>query len=114
LAAGARAIYFGTVTSSDDVHVVTAANSSDALAGTDAGSVKVSALTEFPAKGRATGGVRAHKFVRNEDQLYFAAVVQGEPLALAADGKPVELPELAKRDASGTPLASVVGSVGSR
>ncbi len=114
LSDGARAVHFSVVRDAEDAFVVTAANSSDALSGTDSGSVKVSKLSEFPAKGRATGGVRAQKFVRNEDQLYFAAIVVGEPMAAAVDGKPLELPEPAKRDASGAPAAGFIASVGTR
>ena len=113
LSEGASAIYFGAIENADGVVVVTAANSSEALPGTDAGSAKVSALAEFPAKGRATGGVRAQKFVRNEDQLYFAGITLDPAMACAIDGKPVDLGELAKRDASGTPLGSVVSGLGS-
>ncbi|MEY4310502.1 MAG: hypothetical protein RLZ71_428 [Actinomycetota bacterium] len=113
LSEGASAIYFGAIENADGVVVVTAANSSEALPGTDAGSAKVSALAEFPAKGRATGGVRAQKFVRNEDQLYFAGIALDPAMACAIDGKPVDLGELAKRDASGTPLGSVVSGLGS-
>jgi DNA gyrase subunit A len=92
--------------------VVTAAHSSESLAGTDAGSAKVTPLSQFPPKGRATGGVRAHKFIRNEDALYFAGLAKS-PLAADQDGKPLELPaELGKRDGSGTPLAGRLGSVG--
>lgn len=114
LSQGSRAIFFGAGNSASDSLVVTAANSSDALAGTDAGSVKVSSLSEFPSKGRATGGVRSHKFLRNEDQLYFAKVISSAALALDADAKPLELPAPAKRDASGSPLTSVIGSIGTR
>lgn len=111
LAKDAQAIYFGCA--GPDAIVVTAANNSSALAGTDPGSAKASALTEFPAKGRATGGVRAHKFIRNEDQLYFAWVGSADSLAATADGKPMELNlELAKRDASGTKLTSALGGLG--
>jgi DNA gyrase subunit A len=113
LSADSRVIYFGVV-GEDDAVVVTAANSSEALAGTDSGSIKQTPLAEFPSKGRATGGVRAHKFVRNEDQLYFASVTSGEALAMAFDGKPIELPAAAKRDASGTQVGSVIASVGTR
>jgi len=114
LSPDARAIFFGAGAPDQKLSVVTAANSAQSLAGTDAGSVKVSKLEEFPAKGRATGGVRSHKFLRNEDQLYFAAVVDSQALAIAVDGKPIELPEPAKRDASGSPLASVIAAVGVR
>jgi len=113
LSEGAQAIFFGSVSGSDNPLVVTAANSSLAIPGTDAGSVKISDLAEFPGKGRATGGVRAQRFVRGEDQLYFGWVGV-EPLkALTVDGKPIELRgEKAKRDASGTQQANVIGSVG--
>ena len=114
LSNGANAIHFSAIQNMENCWVVTCANSSDSLPGTDAGSTKVSALSEFPAKGRATGGVRAHKFVRNEDQLFFATVTEGTPLASAKNGAVVELPEPSKRDASGTPSTTVIAGVGSR
>jgi len=108
----ASVIFFGVVTDRENSVVLTAANASDMIPGTDPGSGKVSALSEFPGKGRATGGVRAQRFIRSEDQLYFAHV--GHKLgALALDGRPVDLPEeLAKRDASGALLPNVIGSAG--
>jgi DNA gyrase subunit A len=109
---GARVIAFGKASGDSEVFVITAANSSQALAGTDAGSIKVSALSEFPSKGRATGGVRGHKFLRNEDQLYFAAVAIAPAAALASDGKPLELPEPSKRDASGSSSLAIIAGVG--
>ena len=109
----ASVIFFGVVTNRETATVLTAANASDVLPGTDPGSGKVSALGEFPAKGRATGGVRAQRFIRSEDQLYFA-YVGSDLAALALDGRPVDLPEeLAKRDASGALLPNVIGSAGS-
>lgn len=112
LSDGAKVIAFAAIVNADEASVVTAANSSAALAGTDAGSIKLSSLAEFPAKGRATGGVRGQKLLRNEDQLYFAAVAQGAPAASATDGKPLELPEPAKRDASGTTASAAILGVG--
>lgn len=112
VAAGSRVIFFGLAKQAGDIAVVTAANSSMALAGTDSGSIKVTELSEFPPKGRATGGVRGHKFLRSEDQLYFAALAVGPAVAVATDGKPLELPEKAKRDASGTVGNSPIGGVG--
>ena len=110
---GAKVINFSVVTDAATAVVVTAANSSLSLAGTDAGSLKVSDLSEFPGKGRATGGVRSQRFVRGEDQLYFAWVGNEPVRALTADGKPIDLRgEKAKRDASGSPQAAVIGSVG--
>ena len=113
LAKDASAIYFNAVDA--ESVVVTAANNSSAIAGTDPGSAKVRELSEFPAKGRATGGVRAQKFIRNEDQLYFAWVGSGDALAATSDGKPIELNlELAKRDASGSKIDSAIGGLGSK
>jgi DNA gyrase subunit A len=63
--------------------------------------IKTSAYSEFPAKGRATGGVRSHKFLRGESSLRLAAVSVGG-LLYASDGKEVPLPKPSKRDASGT------------
>ncbi len=112
LSDGAKVIAFGAVTKPEEAFVVTAANSSGALAGTDAGSIKLSKLDEFPAKGRATGGVRGQKLLRSEDQLYFAAVATMAPAASASDGKPLELPEPAKRDASGSAAPAAIAGVG--
>ena len=111
LSDGAKVIAFESIEIPSEAFVVTAANSSAALPGTDAGSIKISSLEEFPAKGRATGGVRGQKLLRSEDQLYFAAVTAQPPAASATDGKPLELPEPAKRDASGSAAsASIFGA----
>lgn len=113
LADGAEAIAFFVVgASAFDAVVVTIAASSTAIAGTDAGSAKVSAFSEFPAKGRATGGVRAHRFLKGEDALALAWV-GSDPRAVGPDGATRTLPEPgAKRDASGTPLDGVIGAIG--
>lgn len=111
LSDGAKVIAFASIENPAEAFVVTAANSSAALAGTDAGSIKLSSLEEFPAKGRATGGVRGQKLLRNEDQLYFASITSTLPAASATDGKPLELPEPAKRDASGSAAsATIIGA----
>ncbi|WP_203579481.1 DNA gyrase/topoisomerase IV subunit A [Microbacterium hibisci] len=110
---GAQVIAFDVVGPSEfDAVVVTIAGSTTAIAGTDAGSAKVSLFSEFPAKGRATGGVRAHRFLKGEDALTLAWVGTA-PRALGSDGTTRALPEAgAKRDASGAPLDGVVGAVG--
>jgi len=111
LGKGSEAIYFGAV--DETAVVITAANNSSAISGTDSGSAKLSELSEFPMKGRATGGLRAHKFIRNEDQVYFAWAGNPEFVASAADGKPIELDlEPSKRDASGSKIASPLGAIG--
>ena len=45
-----------------------------ALPGTQPGSLKVTPYAEYPTKGRGTGGVRAHRFLRGEDTLVLAWV----------------------------------------
>jgi DNA gyrase subunit A len=113
LSDGARAIYFTSLKTSKNTQVLTAASNSESLGAVDSGSAKLSALSEFPPKGRATGGVRAQKFIRDENQLYFAHVGDGPILACASSGKPLEVTTtLAKRDASGTPLSATIISAG--
>jgi len=78
-------------------------------------SAKVSPFTEFPAKGRATGGVRAQRFLKGEDALHLAWVGSSPALAVAADGSARQLPDGgAKRDGSGQALEAVVAAVGRR
>ena len=94
--------------------VVTCAAGPAALDGLNAQSVKVSDLAEFPAKGRATGGVRAHKFLRGEDHLTLGAAVLAPPLAADARGAARTVPaELARRDGSGVPLETPIAAVSS-
>jgi DNA gyrase subunit A len=103
LAAGARACWFGAFDPADAV-VVTISGSSSALPGPEAGSVKVAPFAEYPGKGRATGGVRCHRFLKGEDTLVFAWAGTGPALAAAASGAPVDLPEATgRRDGSGIP-----------
>ena len=107
--------FFGGVELSDDDVVVTVSGASDALPGTEAGNVKVTALSEYPAKGRGTGGVRCHRFLRNEDTLLTAYVGPAPALAASAAGTPVDLPtELGRRDGSGTPAAQPIAAIAGR
>jgi len=113
LGAKATVIFFGAVDPAADVVVATISSSTTTIAGADPGRAKVSALSEFPAKGRATGGVRAHSFLKGEDVLGLAWAGAAPPLAVGADGSQRQLPDSgAKRDASGTPLDNVIGSIG--
>ncbi|MFL6157134.1 MAG: DNA topoisomerase (ATP-hydrolyzing) subunit A [Marmoricola sp.] len=103
LTGSARATWFGAVPSTDAV-VVTVSGASSALPGTESGSVKVTPFSEYPAKGRATGGVRCHRFLKGEDTLVFAWAGPAPARAAAASGAPVDLPEAdGRRDGSGTP-----------
>ena len=98
-----------------DCDVVTVAGSSAALPGTDTGTVKVTPFSEYPSKGRATGGVRCHRFLKGEDILQKAWVGQAPAVAAAASGAPVPLPTPdSRRDMSGTPAAQPIDGLGTR
>ena len=114
LAEDAHVLWFGAVPSPQDSIVVTVSGSSDALAGTQAGSAKVTPFEAYPAKGRATGGVRCHRYLKGEDVLLFAWVGRLPARASRADGKPVRLPDLTeRRDGSGEALPRAITTVGS-
>ncbi|MEY4457841.1 MAG: hypothetical protein RIS25_434 [Actinomycetota bacterium] len=111
LADGDVVIHFAAV-ASDDARVVTITAVEGTLAGADPGRAKVSLFSDFPGKGRATGGVRAHALLKGEIGLS-RAWVGLNPLAVGSDGTPLELPtELGKRDGSGSALSHVVSGIG--
>jgi DNA gyrase subunit A len=113
LASGAHVVFFGAVTRDADALVVTIAGSSAALPGTDAGTAKVAAYSEYPPKGRGTGGVRAHRFLRGEDTLLLGWVGPAPAKATASSGVAIELPAAnGRRDGSGTPLPAPVLAIG--
>ncbi len=112
LSAKATVVFFGAVTGDDNV-AVTISGAEGILPGTDPGRIKVSRFEEFPGKGRATGGVRAHAFLKGEDRLTLAWVGPASARAVGPDGAARMLPEAtARRDASGQPLDAVIGSIG--
>jgi DNA gyrase subunit A len=103
LGTGQSVVWFGALDPASAV-VVTASGSSTALPGTEAGAVKVTPFTEYPRKGRATGGVRCHRFLKGEDALILAWAGAAPARAAAASGSPVELPDATgRRDGSGVP-----------
>ncbi len=121
LAAGQHVAWFGAIDSPapEGSVVVTASGTSTALPGTEAGAVKVAPFSEYPGKGRATGGVRCHRFLKGEDTLVFAWAGTAPARASATSGSPVELPApTGKRDGSGVPgsqpIAAAAGPVSSR
>ncbi len=116
LAPKSHVVSFGAFDPTDAV-VVTVSGASSALPGTDAGAVKVTVFADFPGKGRATGGVRCHRFLRGEDTLVFAWAGPAPARAASATGTPIELPEaVGRRDGSGVPgsvpIAACAGPVG--
>ncbi len=135
LAARASAIWFGAVhpagaagaagaagpagvigaAGQGDAVVVTVAGSAGALPGTMAATVKVTPYLDYPPKGRATGGVRCHRFLKGEDVLVLAWAGPGPARGATDAGTPVELPPASgRRDGSGErvrqPLAAVGGA----
>ena len=117
LGSGAHVIHFAGIQAdaAADAVVVTIAASNETLLGTDPGSAKVSPFSEFPAKGRATGGVRSQRLLKGEDALHLAWVGRSPALAVGTDGSARQLPDGgAKRDASGQPLEGVVAAIGVR
>ncbi|TBN56829.1 DNA topoisomerase IV subunit A [Glaciihabitans arcticus] len=113
LGAKAAVVFFGALDPEAENIVATVSSSTETIAGVDPGRAKVSALGEFPGKGRATGGVRAHSFLKGEDVLALAWAGPAPALAVGTDGSARTLPESgAKRDASGTVLDGVIGSIG--
>jgi DNA gyrase subunit A len=112
LGIGAQAVFFGVAPPSGSV-VVTVSGTSRALPGTDAGSVKVTPFEEYPEKGRATGGVRCHRFLKGEDVLLLAWAGPAPAIAAAASGSPVPLPPAeGRRDGSGTAASQPIAAVG--
>jgi DNA gyrase subunit A len=127
LAPRASVIWFGAVDPAAGVQdaasdgpasgpvVVTVAGAAGALPGTMAATVKVTPFAEFPPKGRATGGVRCHRFLKGEDVLVLAWAGAGPARGATEAGTPVELPPPAgRRDGSGErvrhPLAAIGGT----
>jgi DNA gyrase subunit A len=114
LGVGASVSFFGAVDPSRDSVIVTIAGTSKALPGTDAGTVKVTAFDEYPAKGRATGGVRCHRFLKGEDTLLLGWAGPTPAWAAATSGVPVELPAAdRRRDGSGLPGTQPIAAVAS-
>jgi len=108
---GASVVWFGAI--GPDSVVVTVAGSAGALPGTGAETIKITPFSEYPPKGRATGGVRCHRFLKGEDALVLAWAGPAPVLGATESGAPVDLPEpVGKRDGSGTPLNQPLAILG--
>ncbi|MBM7050709.1 DNA topoisomerase (ATP-hydrolyzing) subunit A [Rothia sp. ZJ1223] len=102
-------IAFGATAPGTNAQVVTVTNAASSMEP----SVKVTELSEFPAKGRATAGMRAHRLLTGETQLDFAWVGVGPAKAVSAAGVARTLPtEFGARDGSGVPLVQAIVAVG--
>jgi DNA gyrase subunit A len=128
LSAGAAVVWFGAVAdpaagsgtgsgagggAAGDAVVVTVAGSSHALPGTAAATVKVTPFREYPAKGRATGGVRCHRFLKGEDVLVLAWAGPAPARAATDAGVPVYLPDAdGRRDGSGERIRQGLAALG--
>jgi DNA gyrase subunit A len=90
---GAKAIAFGIISKEE---------AAKSLVITHTGkSVKATPYDLYGAKGRATQGMRSHKFLKGEDKLVLAAVSPSGTL-FTAEGKEVPTPKIDKRrDGSG-------------
>jgi DNA gyrase subunit A len=95
LTADNEVISFTVVTTADPQH-------GEPMVVTSTGTqVKVTPFELYPAKGRATGGVRVQRFLKGETRLT-VAWVGPRPVGASSTGDPVELPEPdARRDGSG-------------
>ena len=117
LAEGASVIWFGAVPAAaeTDAVVVTVAGTAGALPGTGAATAKVTPYREYPGKGRATGGVRCHRFLRSkgEDALLLAWAGPAPGRGATDAGMPVDLPPPdPRRDGSGTPVGQPLAALG--
>lgn len=110
-----KVLFFGLAnseTSAGDL-VVTVAGTGDSLPGTEAGMVKVTPFALYPAKGRATGGVRCQRFLKGINRLLRAWAGPAPAVASAGNGNPVPLPELdPRRDGSGTSGTQPISGLG--
>jgi len=130
LAARARVIWFGAVPAggadtggsgtgfaggdpAGGPVVATVAGTAGALPGTGAATVKVTPYREYPAKGRATGGVRCHRFLKGEDALVLAWAGAAPARGSTEAGVPVELPPAdGRRDGSGSRVRQPLTALG--
>jgi len=110
-----RAVFFSLV-EGDDAAVVTVSGAGTSLPGTETGSLKVTPWKEYPGKGRATGGVRCHRFLKGENRLLLAWAGSRPAIAAALSGSPIDFNTThdGRRDGSGTPVLQPLAAVGTR
>ncbi|MGW2261499.1 DNA gyrase/topoisomerase IV subunit A [Streptomyces sp. NPDC001780] len=108
LAEGASVISFTAVDPAADAAVFTLTGSLGTL-DVPARTAKLTPFDQYPRKGRATGGVRCHRFLKGEDLLTLAWAGATPARAAQKNGTPVKLPEPdPRRDGSGTPYTAAI------
>ena len=106
LPAGARVVAFAVADEDSDLVLTVAVGARGAK------SAKVTALSEYPAKGRATAGVRVQRLLSGERELLLAAVGPA-PAACSSAGVNIVLPDLdSRRDGSGVSVPTRLAAVG--
>jgi DNA gyrase subunit A len=113
-AAGPAATAFGGPGGVDaGAVVVTVAGRSGALPGAGGASVKVTPFAEYPAKGRATGGVRCQRFLKGEDGLIQAWIGPAPVVGTTESGVIVDLTAMTgRRDGSGNAITRQLAHLG--
>ncbi|GGM09299.1 DNA topoisomerase (ATP-hydrolyzing) [Streptomyces fumigatiscleroticus] len=112
LSEGAKVISFTAVDPAVDAVVFTVAGSRGTLDDSVQTTAKLTPFDQYPRKGRATGGVRAQRFLKGEDCLSLAWAGPAPARAAQRNGSPASLPELdPRRDGSGLSLPKPVSSV---
>jgi DNA gyrase subunit A len=75
-------------------------------------SIKLTPFKTYPAKGRATGGVRSHAFVKGENGLV-TGFIGPDIIAIDSTGTKVDLPAVnPKRDGSGVKTSTIPANFG--
>jgi Type IIA topoisomerase (DNA gyrase/topo II, topoisomerase IV), A subunit len=114
LADGAEVLSFSAVDPAGDGAVFTVAGSAGTLDDSEQ-TWKLTPFDQYPRKGRATGGVRCHRFLKGEDVLVFAWAGGVPARAAQKNGAPAQLPAPdPRRDGSGTPATSPVAAIAGR
>ncbi len=115
LAPKASVVFFGLIPDGDTT-VVTVSGAGTGPQGTESGQIKITPFSEYPGKGRATGGVRCHRFLRDERVLLAAWAGRNPAVSATAAGAPLDFrsTHAGVRDGSGTPLTQPLGGIGTR
>ncbi|MGN6606896.1 MAG: DNA gyrase/topoisomerase IV subunit A [Jatrophihabitans sp.] len=87
LAAGAHVVWFGAVRTDDTAH------GEPQVVVSSGDQVKVTPLSEYPAKGRATGGVATLRYLAGQSTTIAVGWAGTRPIGCTRTGDPVTLPD---------------------